>query len=67
MDRKIDNEGRREPKKFLGIYFRCCNTYGRIYKNDAGTAYEGRCPACGKRAEVHIGSQGSSSRFFEAV
>jgi hypothetical protein len=55
-----------ESRKFLGIMFRCCNVYCRIYKNRYGTAYEGRCPRCGKQAYVEIGEGGTSSRFFEA-
>jgi hypothetical protein len=55
-----------EPRKFLGIHFACCNVYVRIYKNKDNTAYEGRCPRCGKKVTVPIGSQGSSSRFFIA-
>jgi hypothetical protein len=55
-----------EKKKFLGIHFRCCNVYSRVYVNDAGTAYEGRCPRCHKKVNVAIGQGGVSSRFFEA-
>jgi len=64
MDQK-DKE-KQEKKKFLGIYFRCCNVYGRIYKNKAGTAYEGSCPGCRRPAVVPIGEHGTSSRFFIA-
>ena len=66
MDKERKGRGR-EPRKFLGIYFRCCNVYRRIYKNIAGSAYEGRCPRCGKAAIVPIGKEGVSSRFFEAT
>jgi hypothetical protein len=61
-----EKEGVRQPKKFIGIYYRCCTVYGRIYKNATGTAYEGKCPRCGMKARVSIGKSGSSSRFFEA-
>ena len=54
------------PRKFLGIHFTCCNVYLRIYKNKDRTAYEGRCPRCGKKVTVPIGKQGTSSRFFIA-
>jgi len=56
----------RESKKFLGIHFTCCNVYIRIYKNKDNSAYEGRCPRCGKKVTVPIGGQGTSSRFFIA-
>ncbi|MBN1131106.1 MAG: hypothetical protein JXA71_19105 [Chitinispirillaceae bacterium] len=63
----VQESGRKPgPRKFLGIYFRCCNVYCRIYKNRWGTAYVGRCPRCGKPVYVGIAKEGSSSRFFEA-
>ncbi|MEK6765143.1 MAG: hypothetical protein AABY49_02800 [Planctomycetota bacterium] len=52
-------------KKFLGIYFACCNVYGRIY-NHSGTHYDGKCPICLRRLEIRIGSNGVSDRFFVA-
>ncbi|HON09866.1 MAG TPA: hypothetical protein PLE24_03275 [Chitinispirillaceae bacterium] len=62
MNQEKDAEG----KKFLGIHFRCCNVYTRIYKSKEGKSYRGQCPRCGKRVEVPIGEGGVSSRFFEA-
>jgi hypothetical protein len=53
-------------RKFLGIHFKCCNVYIRIYRNKEETAYEGRCPRCGKKVRVPIGGEGTSSRFFTA-
>ena len=53
-------------KKFLGIYFDCCNTYGRLYKNKEGTHYVGRCPRCMRSLKVPIGSDGTNARFFRA-
>ena len=55
-----------EPKKrqFLGIWFECCHTYGRLYKNASGTAYVGRCPRCMRTVKVRIGGEGTSRRFF---
>ncbi|MCG8649856.1 MAG: hypothetical protein MI861_08485 [Pirellulales bacterium] len=54
------------PHPFLGIRFQCCRTYGRIYRNRAVTAYEGRCPKCQAKVTVPIGDGGVSSRFFTA-
>jgi hypothetical protein len=59
-------EENNNKRQFLGIKFNCCNTYSRIYKNKAGTAYEGRCPRCFKRVSVKVGEGGTNQRFFEA-
>ncbi len=59
-------EETREPKKFLGIYFECCNVYGRIYENKEKTYYTGRCPRCMRPIRLKIGSDGTDARFFRA-
>ncbi len=61
---EVDRKRRNRP--FLGIQFRCCRSYGRIYRNVAATAYEGHCPRCGSRVKVPIGPGGKDSRFFSA-
>lgn len=53
-------------RPFVGIQFLCCEIYGRIYRNREVTAYEGRCPRCGKPVEIRIGPGGGSGRFFTA-
>jgi len=55
-----------KKRPFLGIFFRCCKVYWRIYKNKDGSAYEGRCPKCMAKVKVNIGNEGSSERFFIA-
>ncbi len=55
-----------EKRKFLGIHFRCCNVYSRVYINNQGNGYEGRCPRCGKKVDIAIGKGGVENRFFEA-
>lgn len=62
MGRK--DKRKREKKPFVGIYFNCCNLYGRIYKNKTGTAYEGLCPGCGGKVVVPIGEKGTNLRIF---
>ncbi len=53
-------------KKWLGIFFRCCHSYGRLYRNDAHRCYEGACPRCHAPLRVAIGEGGTTRRFFEA-
>jgi len=53
-------------RPYLGIYFRCCRIYYRIYKNRSGTAYEGCCPRCRRRISIKIGAGGTTERFFVA-
>ncbi len=55
-----------EPKKFIGVYFECCNAYSRIYKNKEGTHYAGRCPRCMRPLTVPIGEGGTNARLFKA-
>ncbi len=52
-------------RRFVGIRFNCCGIYQRIYINQAGTAYEGRCPKCGKPVKLKVGPGGTDSRFFD--
>jgi len=54
-------------RPFLGIYFRCCHAYARVYLNTAGDAYEGRCPRCMRPLRVRAGPDGIARRFFEAM
>lgn len=53
-------------RKWIGIKFDCCGSYSRIYRNKAGTAYEGFCPKCTARIRVPIGPSGTSQRIFRA-
>lgn len=61
---KEDNQ---KTKDYIGIHFRCCNVYGRIYKNKAGTAYVGWCPRCMRKVEAKVGrdGQGTDQRIFQ--
>ena len=54
-------------RPWVGVKFTCCNVYTRIYRNRAGTAYEGRCPRCMQAVSMRVARGGSRSRFFTAT
>lgn len=54
-------------KKFLSVHFKCCNTYGRLYPDEARTRYQGRCPRCGASVEAKIGPGGTNRSFFDTT
>ncbi|MFW6060242.1 MAG: hypothetical protein ACODAQ_08670 [Phycisphaeraceae bacterium] len=53
-------------RPWIAVHWKCCSAYSRIYRNAAGTAYEGGCPKCGRRTKARIGPNGTATRFFEA-
>lgn len=53
-------------RKCIYVHFECCGVYCHIYKNKAGTAYEGRCPKCLRPLSVKVGPGGTENRFFRA-
>lgn len=59
-----NNESTPAKRNFLGIWFECCHTYGRLYKNAKGDQYVGRCPKCLRPVHVRIGGEGTNRRFF---
>jgi hypothetical protein len=62
----MDKNTRRPGKPFIGMHFRCCNVYARIYLNAPGTAFVGWCPRCTTKAEVRVSPTGSKTKFFTA-
>lgn len=53
-------------RPFVGVRFDCCGVYTRIYLNQAGDAYEGRCPRCVRAIRFDVGPGGTQARFFSA-
>lgn len=53
-------------KPYIGMNYKCCKLYQRIYINKEKTAFVGLCPKCGAKAEVKIDPKGESTKFFEA-
>jgi len=56
----------KEKRPYLGVFFKCCHVYTRIYLNAAGTAYVGFCPKCGRKLQINVRKGGSKSRFWTA-
>ncbi|MCP4684670.1 MAG: hypothetical protein GY867_04395 [bacterium] len=60
------DKNRRQKRPFVGVHFKCCNVYQRLYLNAAGTEFVGFCPKCMAKSIVRVSSSGSRSRFFNA-
>lgn len=57
-------QGRNRP--YIGVHFRCCGVYARIYRRPEQPCYVGRCPRCLRMLRVRVGPDGTSARLFEA-
>jgi hypothetical protein len=53
-------------REFVGIHFKCCNVYSRVYKSRTGDKYVGFCPRCGGKVQLIVGPDGIDDRFFVA-
>lgn len=56
----------RRPRPYIGMLFRCCHIYLRVYLNRTGDAYVGHCPRCAAPIAVKVSPLGSNARFFSA-
>jgi len=57
---------KKNNRPHLGIVFKCCRIYSRIYLNKKGDAFVGWCPKCAAKMEVRVSPIGSTSKFFFA-
>ncbi|MEM1355370.1 MAG: hypothetical protein AAGH88_10855 [Planctomycetota bacterium] len=62
----VSSSGEEKTRPWIAVTWQCCSVYSRIYRNRAGTAYEGQCPKCGKPVKARVGPGGTDSRFFQA-
>jgi len=62
MAKKPENK----PRPHLGVIFKCCRIYSRIYLNKKGDTFVGWCPKCAAKMEIEVSPYGSDSRFFMA-
>ncbi|MCP4725616.1 MAG: hypothetical protein GY863_11295 [bacterium] len=61
----MESNNSKEQKPFIGIHFKCCNVYNRIYMNNKKDAFVGWCPKCAKRVHIGISPDGVDSKYFE--
>jgi len=59
-------QGSTGRRPFVGVRFKCCDVYARVYVNRERTAYAGYCPRCSRPITLRIGPGGTDARFFEA-
>ncbi len=56
---------KRSERPFIGVIFKCCKVYSRVYLNRQRTAFVGWCPRCAKPLRIKVSPDGTDSRFFE--
>lgn len=65
MRRSEGPRGARD-RPHIGVYFRCCRVYQRIYRSPGESRYVGFCPRCLRKVEVPVSPTGTAERIFEA-
>ncbi len=53
-------------RNWLGVFFKCCHTYGRMYRLPSAPRYTGRCPKCLSEVTATVGQGGTNQRIFFA-
>lgn len=66
MPAENESKDRRQPRPFIGMHFRCCHVYARLYLNADHSAFTGACPRCGSPVRIPTRPGGSRSRFWSA-
>jgi hypothetical protein len=57
----------KQPQRpYIGVIFKCCHAYSRVYLNKQQTAYVGWCPKCAAQLRIKVSADGTRDRFFEA-
>jgi hypothetical protein len=54
-------------RSYIGILFKCCGVYVRVYRRPEQNVYSGRCPNCLRPVRVRVGPEGTNSRIFRAT
>jgi hypothetical protein len=57
-------EPKPQMRPFIGVHFKCCGVYQRIYRSNDGKRYEGRCPRCAQQVRFLVGQGGTDDRYF---
>ncbi|MFT3787942.1 MAG: hypothetical protein QM770_17530 [Tepidisphaeraceae bacterium] len=61
---EVEPETEQPGKKYIRVFYACCKTYNRVYANRDGSAYEARCPKCGRSMRFAVGPGGTDQRSF---
>ncbi|MFM1919646.1 MAG: hypothetical protein RLZZ303_1280 [Candidatus Hydrogenedentota bacterium] len=59
--------GANTPRPWIGMHWKCCHVYSRVYLNHAETHFAGNCPRCGAPVRLRaVRGAGSEERFWTA-
>lgn len=59
-----DKSEKPTPRPHIGVHFKCCKVYARIYLTKDASAFAGNCPRCARPVRVRVAPGGSSDRFW---
>jgi hypothetical protein len=60
----VRGNAERSKRPFLSVHFACCGVYQRVYRDQGGKAYRGRCPRCARAVTFAVGEGGPTARSF---